>query len=94
MWTIVQFALLREGDYAAGFDLLADHGLRRHRTPRPSDLRPYPAAVVADLPQDAAVITRTVFERLSAAGLAPVAVMASVAEVAHAANSPPALAQG
>ncbi len=94
MWTVVQFALLREGDYGAGFERLAELGLREHRAPRPHDLRPYPAAVVGDLPHDGSWITRAVFERLAAAGLAPIAVMASAADVAQAANSPQALAQG
>jgi hypothetical protein len=93
MWTVVQFALLREGDYGAGFELLADCGFRRQRAPRPNDLRPYPAAVIADLSHDTAAITRAVFDRLAGAGLGPVAVMAATADVARAANSPQALAQ-
>jgi hypothetical protein len=93
MWTVVRFALLRERDYRAAFDLLAGEGLQPLRAPRPRDLRPYPGAVVGDLPHDSAQLTRAVFERLAAAGLAPVAVMACAVDLARAANSPRALAQ-
>jgi hypothetical protein len=93
MWTIVRFALLRERDYRAAFGVLAEQGLHPLRVPRRDDLRPYPAAVVADLSADSAAITRAVFERLAAAGVAPVAVMACAVDLTRAANSPRALAQ-
>jgi hypothetical protein len=93
MWTVVRFALLREGDYRAAFELLAEDGLQPLRAPRRNDLRPYPGAVVADLAADSAPVTRAVFERLAAAGLAPVAVMACAVDLTSAANSPRALAQ-
>jgi hypothetical protein len=93
MWTIVRFALLREGDYRAALDLLAQHGLQPLRAPPRRDRGAYPAAVVAHLSADPAAISRAVFERLAAAGVAPLAVMACAADVADAANSPRALAQ-
>jgi hypothetical protein len=93
MWTIVRFALLREGDYRAAFGVLEDEGLQPLRVPRRGDLRPYPAAVVADLTADSAVISRAVFERLAAAGVAPVAVTACAIDLTRAANAPRALAQ-
>jgi hypothetical protein len=93
MWTVVQFALLRERDYRVAFDVLASCGFRAHRMPSRGDVRAYPAAVVADLAGDTASITRAAFERLAIAGLCPVAVMASSADVGCAANSPHALAQ-
>jgi hypothetical protein len=93
LWTIVRFGLLRQGDYRAAFRVLAAEGFQPLRVPRPGDPRPYPAAAAADLSADPAAITRAVFERLAAAGVAPVAVMACAADVARAANSPAALAQ-
>jgi hypothetical protein len=92
MWIVVRFALLRAGDYALGLEVLEGSGLRRHRSPGPRDLAPYPAAVVGNLSLDPAVVTRAVFERLASAGLAPVAVMAAPLDVSQAANSPRALA--
>jgi hypothetical protein len=92
MCTIVRFALLSEGDYRPAFDLLAHAGFHLHRTPATADGEPLPAAVVADLLQDPAVITRAVFEGLHDAGLRPVAVIASQVDVARAPRAASALA--
>jgi len=93
MWTIVRFALRREKDYRAAFEILGRAGFLPHRRPGAADEGPFPAAVVADVFQDPAVITRAVFEGLDEAGLLPVAVAASHVDVAGVAPAPRALAQ-
>ena len=92
MWTIVRFALRREKDYAAAFEILRHAGfLPRHR-PATGEQGTFPAAVVANVLQDPAVITRAVFEGLEEAGLLPVAVAACHVNVAEPAAAPRALA--
>jgi hypothetical protein len=85
MWTVVQFEI-RSRDYRTAFDLLGGAGFVPHRTPATESQEPFPAAVVRDLFQDPAVITRAVFEALDQAGLAPVAVAAAHVEVVRAAR--------
>jgi hypothetical protein len=93
MWTIVRFALRTEEDYRPAFDLLGHAGFQRHRAPGGGGgCGTFPAAVVADLFQDPAVVTRAVFVGLQDAGLGPVAVAASHVEVARAPRAPRALA--
>ncbi|HEX9398786.1 MAG TPA: hypothetical protein VF912_01655 [Anaeromyxobacter sp.] len=93
MWTIVRFALRRDPDYRAGFDLLAHAGFQPHRTPGAEPEDAFPAAVVADLFQDPAVVTRAVFEALHEAGLRPVGVAAAHVDVARAHRGAAALAR-
>lgn len=93
MWTIVQFALLREGDYRAAFDLLGPAGFKLHRAPDHGEPEAFPAAVAAETFHDPAVITRAVFEELHGAGLAPVAVAACHAAAGRPGLSAPALAR-
>ena len=93
MWTIVRFALRRDLDYRPAFELLAGAGFRPHRTPGAADEDAFPAAVVADLFQDPAVVTRAVFEGLLEAGLRPVGVAAAHVDVGRARRAPGALAQ-
>lgn len=81
MWTIVRFQLCRASGYRAAFELLRAAGFAPHRTPAPSLAEPLPAAVVRDLFQDPAVVTRAVFEALDEAGLAPVGVSAAHVDV-------------
>jgi choline dehydrogenase-like flavoprotein len=76
MWTVVQFEL-RSPEYRTAFDVLAGAGFAPHRRPGDGSGGPFPAAVVRDLFQDPAVVTRAVFEALDEAGLAPVAVAAA-----------------
>lgn len=84
MWTIVRFALRRDPDYRAAFELLSAAGFQPHRTPGASGGDAFPAAVVADLFQDPAVVTRAVFEGLHEAGLLPVGVTAAHVDVGRA----------
>jgi hypothetical protein len=88
MWTIVRFGLRSDGDYRAAFDLLAHAGLQPHRSPDAAGAEPFPAAVVADLFQDPAVVSRAVFDGLHDAGLGPVAVCAAHVDVSRRLTSP------
>lgn len=81
MWTIVRFELRRPAGYDAAFEILAGAGFISHRRPGAGSEEPLPAAVVRDLFQDPAVVTRVVFEALDEAGLAPVGVAAAHVEV-------------
>jgi hypothetical protein len=83
MWTIVRFALNREGDYRPAFEILAHAGFQLHRTPDAAEGEAFPAAVVADLLQDPAVVSRAVFGGLHEAGLCPVGVSALHVDVAR-----------
>ncbi len=75
MWTIIRFALADGAGYATAFDILRRAGFRAHRAPdSPPACSVLPAAVVADVPQDPAVVSRAVFEALAEARLRPVAV--------------------
>lgn len=91
MWTIVRFALRRDGDYRAAFELLARAGFRPHRRPEAGG-EAFPAAVVADLFQDPAVVTGAVFAGLRDAGLLPVGVSACHVEVGKRSRTAGALA--
>ena len=75
MWTIVRFALRREKDYRTAFEILRHAGFLPHHRPGTCDGGAFPAAVVANVLQEPAVITRAVFEGLEEAGLLPVAVV-------------------
>jgi len=92
MWTVVRFELRDTCDYRRAFDLLACAGFGAHRRPAAAGAEPLPAAVVRDLFQDPAVVTRAVFEALCEAGLRPVGVAAAHVDVARAARRHPALA--
>jgi hypothetical protein len=92
MWTVVQFSL-RSPDYRTAFALLAGAGFAPHRRPAASD-GAFPAAVVRDLFQDPAVVTRAVFEALDQAGLGPVAVSAAHVDVNRTAHGGTVLAPG
>ncbi|HEX9307450.1 MAG TPA: hypothetical protein VF894_08165 [Anaeromyxobacter sp.] len=94
MWTIVRFALLRDPDYRAAFDLLAQAGFQPHRTAGADRACAFPAGVVADLFQDPAVVTRAVFEGLLEAGLRPVGVSAAHVDVTTRHRDPAELAHG
>jgi hypothetical protein len=83
MWTIVRFALLREGDYRPAFEILAHAGFQLHRTPDAAEGEAFPGAVVADLFQDPAVISRAVFDGLHEAGLGPMGVSAAHVDFAR-----------
>lgn len=76
MWTVVRFELATP-DYPTAFALLRGAGFAPHRQPRDGAPEPLPAAVVQDLLQDPAVVTRAVFEALEQARLVPVAVAAA-----------------
>jgi hypothetical protein len=91
MWTVVQFEL-RSQEYRTAFELLAGAGFVPHRRPGAGSRGPFSAAVVRDLFQDPAVVTRAVFEALAAAGLAPLAVSAAHVDVGRAARGGAALA--
>jgi hypothetical protein len=92
MWTIVRFELRAEDRYAEAFDLLRAAGFQPHRRPAPDTADPLPAAVVRDLFQDPAVVTRAVFVALADAGLAPVGVASAHVDVARAPRVTRALA--
>jgi hypothetical protein len=79
MWTVLRFALERPCDYPRALELLAHAGFRAHRVPdlAAAALEPLPAAAVADVLQDPAVISRAVFEALQEARLGPVVVTGS-----------------
>jgi hypothetical protein len=74
MWTLVRFALTdaAEDGYRDAYDILARAGFQPYRAPAASEV--LPAAVVADLLQDPAVVSRAIFEALSAGGLGPMMV--------------------
>ena len=91
MWTVVQFEL-RSSDYRTAFELLGGAGFVPHRRPSGATGETFPAAVVRDLFQDPAVVTRAVFEALAEACLEPVAVAASHVDVGRTACAPAALA--
>jgi choline dehydrogenase-like flavoprotein len=93
MWTVLQFEL-GSPDYRTAFDLLGGAGFAPHRRPAPGVKGPFPAAVVRDLFQDPAVVTRAVFEALHQAGLAPVAVAAAHVDVRPPARGATELAPG
>ncbi len=81
MWTVVRFELNDLEDYATAFGMLARAGFAPHRRPGSAGPGPLPAAVVRDLFQDPAVVTRAVFDALDAAGLSPVGVSAAHVDV-------------
>jgi len=93
MWTIVRFELLAERRYGEAFSLLRAAGFQPHRRPVPG-AAPLPAAVVRDLFQDPAVVSRAVFEALADAGLAPMGVAASHVDVGRVRRGTRALAEG
>lgn len=74
MWTIVRFALTdaAEDRYRDAYEILSRAGFQPHRAPAASEV--LPAAVVADLLQDPAVVSRAIFEALSEGGLGPMMV--------------------
>lgn len=74
MWTLVRFALTdaAEHGYRDAYEILARAGFQPHGAAPASEL--LPAAVVADILQDPAVVSRTIFEALSAGGLGPMMV--------------------
>ncbi len=75
MWTIVRFTLSDASGYPKAFEVLRHAGFRSHRgpdSPRACDV--FPAAAVADVLQDPAVVARAVFEAFLEARLRPVAV--------------------
>jgi hypothetical protein len=75
MWTVIQFALGETSGYATAFELLRYAGFRAHRAPdSPGACAVFPAAAVADVLQDPAVVARAVFEAFAEARLRPVAV--------------------
>lgn len=81
MWTIVRFELRGTREYGEAFALLRAAGFLPHRRPGAGAAEPLPAAVVRDLLQDPAVVTRAVFEALADAGLSPVGVAAAHVDV-------------
>lgn len=81
MWTVVRFELRRPAGYGAAFEILSGAGFTPHRRPAPGAAASLPAAVVRDLFQDPAVVTRALFEALDEAGLAPVGVAATHVDV-------------
>jgi hypothetical protein len=92
MWTVVRFELRAGPRYAEAFDLLRAAGFQPHRRPAPDTTDCLPAAVVRDLFQDPAVVSRAVFEALDDAGLAPVGVLAAHVDVGRAPRVTRALA--
>jgi hypothetical protein len=75
MWTIVRFTLSDASSYSKAFEVLRHAGFRAHRAPdSPRACEVFPAAVVADVLQDPAVVARAVFEAFLEARLRPVAV--------------------
>ena len=94
MWTVVRFELRRPGDYRTAFELLAGAGFLAHRHPAPADEEPLPAAVVRDLFQDPAAVTRAVFDALHGARLSPVGVAAAHVDVTGPARRRATLARG
>jgi hypothetical protein len=86
MWIIVRFELGRVRDYGAAFELLRHAGFQPHRRPSGGEAAAFPAAVVADVLQDPAVVTRAVFTGLQDAGLLPIGVTAAHVDVGRAAR--------
>ncbi len=90
MWTIIRFAVA-DGDearYRTAFEILGRCGFQPHRRPGrgvPQDPAAAwshpPAAVVADLFQDPAVVVREVFCALVAAGVRPLLVTGAHVDV-------------
>jgi hypothetical protein len=75
MWTLIRFALAEGAGYGTAFEILRLAGFRAHQVPdSPRACSAMPAAVIADVLQDPAVISRVVFEALAEARLRPVAV--------------------
>jgi hypothetical protein len=75
MWTLIRFALAEGTGYGTAFEILRQAGFRVHQVPdSPRACSAMPAAVVADVLQDPAVVSRAVFEALAEARLRPVAV--------------------
>jgi hypothetical protein len=75
MWTLIRFTLAEGGGYGTAFEILRQAGFRAHQAPdSPQECSAMPAAVIADVLQDPAVISRAVFEALAEARLRPVAV--------------------
>jgi hypothetical protein len=77
MWTLIRFALNSDdtGPYRAAFELLGEAGFVRHQSPDDAGAEAtFPAAVVADVPEDPAVVSRAVFDALAAARLRPIMV--------------------
>jgi hypothetical protein len=93
MWTIIRFELRAERHYGEAFTLLRAANFQPHHQPSPG-ASALPAAVVGDLFQDPAVVSRAVFEALADAGLAPVAVAAAHVDVGRAPRGTRALAEG
>jgi hypothetical protein len=93
MWTIVRFELLAERHYGEAFALLRAAGFQPHRRPAPG-APALSAAVVRDLLQDPAVVSRAVFEALADAGLEPLGVAAFHVDVGRAPRGTRALAEG
>ena len=94
MWTIVRFELRGARHYGPAFALLRDAGFLPHRRPAEDAAGSLPAAVVRDLFQDPAVVTRAVFDALAEAGLAPVGVAAAHVAVGRGPRGTRALAPG
>ena len=95
MWTLIRFALNSEdpAPYRAAFELLGHAGFRRHPSlDSPGASGTFPASVVANVPQDPAVVSRAVFDALTAARLGPV--MVAGCHTAHVARAEPVLASG
>ena len=75
MWTLIRFALAEGTGYGTAFEILRQAGFRAHQVPdSPRACSAMPAAVVADVLQDPAVLSRAVFEALAEARLRPVVV--------------------
>jgi hypothetical protein len=94
MWTVVRFELRADREYAEAFALLHAAGFQPHRQPAPGVAGALPAAVVRDLFQDPAVVTRAVFAALDEAGFAPVGVAAAHVDVGRAPRGTRALVPG
>jgi len=75
MWTVIRFTLSDTSGYPTAFEILRHAGFRAHRAPdSPGACGVFPAAVVAEVLQDPAVVTRAVFQAFAEARLRPVAV--------------------
>jgi hypothetical protein len=78
MWTIFRFAL-SDADpraYEEAYEILEGAGFSRAPDPVAGrrGVAPFPAAVMADVRQDTAAVTRAIFDRLGEARLRPLAV--------------------
>lgn len=96
MWTVIRFALAtaEPGKYRTAFEMLGHSGFQPHRRPADGGSDVLPASVVADLLQDPAVVSRAVFEALTAARLRPVMVTGAHIEVRGRARPEPPVAPG